>query len=116
MPTRRILLLPAICLLLALPVVLAGSPQSARESHHFVDALKGDDTAAGTLERPWRTLRASIPKLKPGDMLFLREGVFFEKEIRFLSKARPNDRSPFETIPASSRHRGRVSRIPPTGQ
>ena len=49
-------------------------------SYH-VDASRGDDGAAGTLERPWRTLRASIPRLRAGDTLVLRGGTFPEHDL-----------------------------------
>jgi hypothetical protein len=38
----------------------------------------GDDKASGTIERPWRTLRASLGRLEPGDTLNLYGGRYFE--------------------------------------
>ena len=44
----------------------------------YVDPVKGSDEASGTAEQPWRTLQASLPKLKPGDTLYLAGGVYHE--------------------------------------
>ncbi len=44
----------------------------------FVDANRGDDAGAGTLDTPWRTLGAAVGRLKPGDTLYLRGGVYYE--------------------------------------
>jgi hypothetical protein len=40
---------------------------------------QGDDTAPGTEERPWRTIGATLPRLTPGDTLYLRGGAYFEQ-------------------------------------
>lgn len=45
---------------------------------HFVDPLRGDDTADGTKEHPWKTLREALPRLNAGDTLYLRGGSYFE--------------------------------------
>lgn len=39
----------------------------------------GDDTAAGTLERPWFSIEKSVARLIPGDTLFIREGIYRQK-------------------------------------
>lgn len=44
----------------------------------FVDPTKGDDSAAGSKDAPWRTINASLPKLSAGDTLCLRGGSYFE--------------------------------------
>src|SRR5262245_17026631 len=44
----------------------------------FVDPQRGDDANDGTKERPWRTIRAALPRLNPGDTLYLRGGQYFE--------------------------------------
>lgn len=44
----------------------------------FVDAARGDDTAAGTELAPWKTLSHALRRLKPGDTLYLRGGVYYE--------------------------------------
>ncbi len=45
----------------------------------FVDAKRGDDVAAGTEKAPWRSLSHALRRLKPGDTLYLRAGVYYEK-------------------------------------
>lgn len=44
----------------------------------YVDAARGDDAANGAKTAPWKTLAASLKKLKPGDTLYLRGGTYFE--------------------------------------
>ncbi|REJ89014.1 MAG: hypothetical protein DWQ34_08155 [Planctomycetota bacterium] len=46
---------------------------------YFVDAAGGDDQNEGSEQTPWKTLRYSLRKLKPGDTLYLRGGVYYEK-------------------------------------
>ncbi len=45
---------------------------------YFVDPAKGDDGQPGSKSKPWRTINASLNKLKPGDTLYLRAGTYFE--------------------------------------
>jgi hypothetical protein len=51
----------------------------------FVDAVRGADGNAGTEQAPWKTLAHALPRLKPGDTLYLRGGTFHEKV--FLSRS-----------------------------
>jgi len=44
-----------------------------------VDALHGDDANAGTKDKPWRSINASLPKLSAGDTLCLRGGSYYER-------------------------------------
>src|SRR5262245_37791192 len=44
---------------------------------HFVSPT-GDDTNTGDEQHPWRTVNAAMPKLSPGDTLYLRAGEYFE--------------------------------------
>ncbi len=45
---------------------------------YYVDGSKGQDQAPGTREAPWQTLAHACAKLKPGDTLLLRGGVYHE--------------------------------------
>lgn len=45
---------------------------------YFV-APDGDDTAAGTQDKPWKSINASLPKLQSGDTLYLRAGSYYEQ-------------------------------------
>lgn len=44
-----------------------------------VDAARGDDCNDGSEKKPFKTLRRGLRKLKPGDTLYLRGGVYHEK-------------------------------------
>jgi hypothetical protein len=44
----------------------------------FVDPKNGDDSRAGSRQAPWRTLTHAVGQLKPGDVLYLRGGVYYE--------------------------------------
>lgn len=45
----------------------------------FVDPTTGDDRNDGAKGKPWRTLQVAVKRLKPGDTLYLRGGVYPEK-------------------------------------
>ncbi len=45
----------------------------------FFIAPGGDDDAPGTKAAPWATLQAALERLGPGDTVFLRGGVYFER-------------------------------------
>ena len=45
----------------------------------FVDSKLGDDAQAGSEAQPWKTLRYALRQLKPGDTLYLRGGIFYER-------------------------------------
>lgn len=45
----------------------------------FVDTARGNDSAAGTEQAPWKTLKHAVRQLKPGVTLYLRGGVYYEK-------------------------------------
>lgn len=45
---------------------------------YYVDPVEGNDSASGNEQHPWRTIQESLEKLRPGDTLFLREGIYFE--------------------------------------
>src|SRR4051794_9397114 len=60
-----------------LPVALQ-QPLRA-EPAFFVDGAKGDDSADGSMAKPWKTIQHGAERLKPGDTLYLRGGVYYEK-------------------------------------
>lgn len=45
----------------------------------FVDAARGDDAGSGAENAPWKTLTHALRQLKPGDTLYLRGGVYYER-------------------------------------
>ena len=46
--------------------------------NYFVDPERGRDEGPGSASAPWRTVAAAVPRLKPGDTLVLRGGVYYE--------------------------------------
>ena len=61
------------------PLPVATKAPLAAGPKLFVDAARGDDNGAGSEKAPWKTLAHALRKLKPGDTLYLRGGVFCEK-------------------------------------
>ncbi len=51
----------------------------AKGPTYFVDAAKGDDKNDGSRAKPWKTIQHGVDRLKPGDTLYLRGGVYNEK-------------------------------------
>jgi hypothetical protein len=78
---------PGLRALALLGFLWAGTLASA--ASYYVDAIKGDDKAAGTsIEKPWRTLpRAQQARLQPGDRLELAAGVKHKGRLYFESLA-----------------------------
>ena len=50
----------------------------AHGAEYFVDPGKGEDGNAGTQQAPWKTVQHGVTQLRAGDVLTLREGVYFE--------------------------------------
>lgn len=46
---------------------------------YFVDARRGDDGNDGGEKDPWRTVARGLRRLKAGDTLYLRGGVYYER-------------------------------------
>lgn len=60
-----------------LPVPLMGAVVEGPK--RFVDAARGDDRQDGAEQTPWKTLVHAQRQLKPGETLYLRGGVYYEK-------------------------------------
>ncbi len=45
----------------------------------YVDPIHGDNANDGSLKKPWKTMQHGVHRLKPGDTLYLREGVCSER-------------------------------------
>jgi hypothetical protein len=60
------------------PLPVASSRPPGAGPAYYVDPAHGDDGAAGTQAKPWRTIQHGVARLKPGDTLVLRGGVYFE--------------------------------------
>lgn len=61
------------------PLPTVSTRPLAATAVRFVDATRGEDAADGTQAAPWRTLRHALRQLTPGDTLYLRGGVYYEK-------------------------------------
>jgi hypothetical protein len=56
-----------------------GERQLPADAVYFVDAKIGDDSQPGSKKLPWKTITASLAKLKPGDTLCLRGGTYLRE-------------------------------------
>lgn len=63
------------------PLPLPVKKELASGPKVFVDAARGDDSAAGTEAAPWKTLAQALRKLKAGDTLYLRGGTYYEQPV-----------------------------------
>jgi len=61
------------------PLPVATTTPLAAGPKLFVDAARGDDAGAGSEKAPWKSLAHALRQLKPGDTLYLRGGVYYEK-------------------------------------
>jgi hypothetical protein len=75
-----IILLIFVCFYVFLPEYCLASGNI-----YYVDPKNGDDSSDGSLSNPWRTVTNSIPKLKPGNTLYLRGGTYLESNIKMNS-------------------------------
>ena len=60
------------------PLPQAVDRELARGPAYFVDPVRGDDSHDGSLKKPWKTLQYGVRRLKAGDTLYLRGGVYHE--------------------------------------
>src|SRR5262245_49837327 len=44
----------------------------------YVDPVKGDDAAEGTLDKPWKTINHGLTRIHAGETLALRGGTYYE--------------------------------------
>src|SRR5574341_305076 len=56
---------------------------------HYVSP-SGSDYNDGTLDKPWKTVGHALGKLSPGDVLYLRKGIYYEHEIRTSVSGNPS--------------------------
>jgi hypothetical protein len=83
-----------ICALLLLALLIAGcsskhigapaTPVPVASNKIYV-AITGSDAGKGTLDAPYRSIQSAIDKMKPGDTLLVRQGVYHEKLYFFKS-------------------------------
>ncbi len=46
---------------------------------YYVDPAHGNDVNDGSIAKPWKTMQHAVEQLKPGDTLYLRGGIYYEK-------------------------------------
>lgn len=61
------------------PLPTATKQPLAKGPTYFVDAVKGDDKYDGSEAKPWKSVQYGANRLKPGDTLYLRGGIYYEK-------------------------------------
>jgi hypothetical protein len=59
-----------------LPTAVDGA--LTRGPTYCVDPARGDDTNDGSIAKPWKTIQHGARRLKPGDTLYLRAGIYYE--------------------------------------
>lgn len=59
-----------------LPVALQRAMSPGRGL--YVDSKKGDDANTGQRDAPWRSISHAVDQLEPGDVLYLRGGVYHD--------------------------------------
>jgi hypothetical protein len=59
------------------PLEPANRPRNSGPAY-FVDPVKGNDQTEGSEQAPWKSAARAIEKLKAGDTLYLRGGVYYE--------------------------------------
>ena len=88
----------ATWLLRCVCVTIAVVPASGGARSLFV-SNDGDDAQPGTIERPWRTLRASFARLEAGDTLNVRGGPYFEDRLILNANGKPEGRIVIRSAP-----------------
>lgn len=61
------------------PLPTAVMTPRAKGTSYFVDAAKGDDRNDGSEAKPWKTIQRGVKRLNPGETLYLRGGIYYEK-------------------------------------
>ncbi len=60
------------------PLPKAVNRALTRGPAYYVDPAQGDDANDGSIKSPWKTMQYGVRQLKPGDTLYLREGIYYE--------------------------------------
>ena len=68
----------SLLLLLLLLISTQQTPQSLAEDN-FYTSPTGNDANSGSIDSPWGSITHGITQVKPGDTLYIREGVYHEK-------------------------------------
>lgn len=82
--SRRI---PAALAALVLVALLAAPAAAVTRPTSYYLAPGGADTASGSISHPWRSIYASLRKLRPGDTLWVRGGSYSFSGVHYTSLA-----------------------------
>ena len=52
---------------------------------HYVSSLNSSDSNPGSKEQPWKTIQHAVDAVKPGDTIYLGEGVYEEQVVITIS-------------------------------
>lgn len=63
---------------LYLPTLVSAPPPASQAPKGYYVATNGSDNAAGTYEKPWRSINIAASRLKPGETLYIRGGIYSE--------------------------------------
>jgi hypothetical protein len=84
------------------PAEPAPEPPASSACTRYV-STSGSDSAAGTsVSSPWRTIKASLGKLRAGDVLCVRAGTYAEEIIMRLPVGRADARITFQNYPGEA--------------
>lgn len=61
------------------PLPKATGRELTKGPAYHVDPVRGDDRNDGSRAKPYKTMQHAVRRLKPGDVLYLRGGVYHEK-------------------------------------
>ncbi|MET7365857.1 right-handed parallel beta-helix repeat-containing protein [Streptomyces sp. NPDC005566] len=72
----RVVSMSTVAVLSAVLSAVAVPAGSATASSAIIVAVDGDDSAAGTLDHPLRTIQKAVDKARPGDTIAIRGGTY----------------------------------------
>lgn len=72
----RVVSMSTVVVLSAVLSAVAVPAEAATASSAIVVAVDGDDSAAGTLDHPLRTIQKAVDKARPGDTIAIRGGTY----------------------------------------
>jgi parallel beta-helix repeat protein len=67
-----------IGLLLSMPVLNLSALAQTHGNTYYV-ATSGNDNHSGTIDQPWKTIQHAVDMLMPGDTVYVRGGVYYER-------------------------------------
>lgn len=81
--------------------LLLSSRENAFAASYYV-ATNGNDNNNGSVSAPWRTIGNSIDRLRPGDILYLRSGIYYENNINISNQGTSSSRITIRNYPGET--------------